>query len=224
MSDARGSHAFGDALGAAAHLCGRVGDEPWAALLAGDRARWQQTGDAAHVRSRFGGMGSFNDLVYAGGRWPQADWGWINVTLDGLRSLIFTLANAHLGPTAWADAEAALRRSARPPGVAGAVCEVCGAAVVHEASLEHGVAAALVPPALAAAAAARTLSETVDAALARDVPGAGATRRALAEAVARAGWPVRPRTPEACPACGAGAAGWVHVSWRLAGDGALVRA
>lgn len=109
-----------------------VGQPHWQAWMEEDLVRWRSNQDVSHHRSAYGGMGSFNDLWFAGGD-P-----WFDETAEILREV-----GGSLGGKVERDPTQLVHI---PTSVHGSVgterCTACGATTVGESALERAGASA----------------------------------------------------------------------------------
>lgn len=123
-------HPYPDALYAMHDLLGALGEQHWRSWIAQDIDEWETRKSVGHHLSAYGGMGSFNDIVFEDA--------WLGTLFDDLKSACNYFAHC---PTAKPDGRA-LERSMGSVGfeLSGWRCLVCGYGVVSEQNIDYFVA------------------------------------------------------------------------------------
>lgn len=123
-------NAYLDALNAMHDLLGALGEKHWRSWIAQDINEWESRNSVRHHLSAYGGMGSFNDLLFEDV--------WLGTLFDDLKSLCYALAQR---PTEKPNMHA-LERSLGSYcfELSGWRCLACGHSVVSNRDIEYFVA------------------------------------------------------------------------------------
>lgn len=192
-----------ESLQATEVLLRKVGETTWADGLAEDIKLWKERGETQNHLSKYGGMGSFNDLVLCAENWHQvtaAQAPWIQALFGHLQNLCSGLARHPRHEAVYTEVGAPLKTESEIR-IHGWRCLECGYSQLAPSSIDAYLTESLLPPLFSKDQV--NLFAIVDAVLALQIDGLDFFRKRVEKALKKSeilikempGW-MRP-----CPSC-----------------------
>ncbi len=187
-------HPYPDALNAMHDLLDALGERHWRAWIAQDIDEWESRKSVRHHLLAYGGMGSFNDIVFEDV--------WLGTLFDDLKSACYHFAHH---PTGKPDVRA-LERSMGSVGfeLSGWRCLACGESVISRRGIDYFIARRVIRQRILAEAERTRLREFVES-VARSRPSDPVlTPERVADWAHRSGLHIRDSNDwlRPCPSCG----------------------